>query len=274
LTTFSTSVPAQAPSVSDNHARHRLWTVAAIASIAALLTIEDHELGHALAGYLYGVRHFYLSVYFLGEPYPQGVGVKWLNASGTIVNIVQGFFAYCLFRTVRGRASVSWTYFLWLFATLNFLMGSSYPLYSAVTGNGDWATFFRDWHHPSLMNGLMGVCSVVTYGIFTYFLAKDLAMFSDNLFVLTLTPYFTSIVIACAASLLGRLGPSITLVGALPATSIGFASLTFMAPWAKRLRGNATAIEMIQASHIWMLSGGVAAVVFLVIGHGIEWSTH
>lgn len=238
------------------------------------MTIEGHELGHALAGYLYGVHHFYLSVYFIGEPYPQGAGLKWFSASGTIVNMVQGFFAYYLFRWARGKVCVSWTYFLWLLGALNFLMGSSYPLYSAVTGNGDWANFFQDWRHPSLMNGLMGIVSLVAYGMFTRFVVRDLAMFPDNLLVLTLVPYFTSIVIACAASLLGRLGPAITLVGALPATAMGFASLTFIAPWAKRLRGNGPVLGAIPANRLWMFSGGVAAIVFLVIGRGIEWSTH
>lgn len=247
-------------------------TVAALAGIAVLFTIENHELGHAFFASLYGAKHFLLAVFMDSTPAPTGIGSKWEAAGGTIVNMIQGSIAYLFYRGLRGKISVTATYFLWLFSTLNFLMSPSYLFYSALFGQGDWAVFISGWPHHALVNALMGIFGVAVFLLFTRFLASDLALFSRNLRVLTVVPYFTSIVVACASSLISPNGLAITLVGALPATTIGFGSLTFMAPWARSLRGNRIPIGTIPRNGKVILLGVLAALIFLYIGHGISWS--
>jgi hypothetical protein len=256
------------------YCKNDIATVAALGCIAALFTIENHELGHAFFAHLYGAKHFFLALYMDSTPEPTGIGARWEAAGGTIVNMLQGSIAYLLFRALRNKVSVITAYFLWLFSTLNFLMSPSYLFWSAATGNGDWAAFISGWPHHALFNAFMGIFGLIVFLLFTRFLAYDLATFSDNLLVLTLVPYFSSIVIASTSSLISPLGLPMTLIGALPATSIGFGSLSFMAPWARRLRGDRVPIGNISRSGLILLLGFISALIFLYIGRGVTWSTN
>jgi hypothetical protein len=110
------------------------------------------------------------------------------------------------------------------------------------------------------------------YLLFTRFLAYDLAMFSDSMRVLALVPHVTSIVVAWISSLISPQGLAITLIGALPATSIGFGSLTFIAPWAHRLRGGRIPIGNIPANKAVIVLGVLFALFFCCVGLGISWT--
>src|SRR2546421_6186602 len=54
-------------------------------------------------------------------------------------------------------------YFLWLFTTLNFLMGAGYFLFSGVGNLGDWADVASDTVSPLIWRPTMAVFGGVVY---------------------------------------------------------------------------------------------------------------
>jgi hypothetical protein len=66
---------------------------------------------------------------------------RLVAACGSIANIVVGAAALAVFPRFRRISATA--YFFWLFASLNLLNGSSYPLYSAALGSGDWDVVIR-----------------------------------------------------------------------------------------------------------------------------------
>jgi hypothetical protein len=138
------SSPASATGVLDKARRavpSDLLTVASLAVLAYAASNVLHEgLGHGGACLLVGgVPRLLTSVSF--ECDTTGLAPtasRVLAAAGTVVNLAAGTLAALAYRRASSGTAVS-RYFLWLFATINFLQAFGYFLFSGVGRIGDWA---------------------------------------------------------------------------------------------------------------------------------------
>ena len=77
-----------------------------------------------------------------------GLARRGVAAAGTIANFIAGIGALLAFKIVNSRQKPHGAYFLWLFATVNLLMGAGYFLFSGIADIGDWVDVARDSISP------------------------------------------------------------------------------------------------------------------------------
>ena len=103
---------------------HNIFTLAAVGFIAYYVVGMWHELlGHGLALYLYGARHFVLTSTSLGatdEMSPSSTTAsRVVEAAGSLSTILLGIAVYPLvYRTFRDKANPVLRLFLWLVAAI------------------------------------------------------------------------------------------------------------------------------------------------------------
>jgi hypothetical protein len=151
-------------------------TIAAIAVTAFALCDLVHEvIGHGLAVLLVpGVSAISLSSVALqttGES-------RFVAAAGSLANIVIGSAALVHFHRQR-RFSPNMC-FLWLFAAVNLLNGSGYPLYSAILGSGDWAVVVKGLEPALAWRTALGVMGAAAYAGAVVLSAGELARVVEN----------------------------------------------------------------------------------------------
>src|SRR5436853_2135994 len=119
-----------------------LLTVTAIALVAYAASNVLHEaVGHGGACVALGGKPIVLSsVHFdCGEEAISTLARRGVAAAGTIVNFIAGAIGLGAFRATKPVRKPHIAYFLWLFTTLNLLMGAGYFLFSGVGYVGDCA---------------------------------------------------------------------------------------------------------------------------------------
>jgi hypothetical protein len=249
-------------------------TIAAIAVIAFALCDLVHEvLGHGLAVlFVPGVQALSLSSVAL-----QTTGVSRLvAAAGSLANIVVGACALLFFHR-HDRFSPG-AYFLWLFAAVNLLNGSGYPLYSAVLGSGDWEVVVRGLEPAILWRVGLGVVGAIAYGGAVWLAATELARAVERNLVsamdvpgLVFLAYVVGSTLLVAASALNPIGPSLILLSGVSSGFAAMAGLTAIPELVEnRVGQRARGAEAISFSAGWVGTGMVVAVVFIaVIGRGI-----
>lgn len=247
---------------------HSVWTVAAIACMAFVIADLSHEvLGHGVTAYLLGARHLLLSSTYLSSD----INSKLVDAAGTVVNLLEGALAWLLLW--NGRGGVYWRYFLWLLIAFNLLDGTGYFLFSAVSNSGDWAEIIRGLPHPGVVRLSMGLTGAAAYALSAYVCALSLVPFSEQLEDLNLVPYWTVLIVNCAAAALNPLGLKYLFISALPATAGANAALIVVSKWTRRLKkGNASSL-LVSRSIGLVWAGALVVVLFVfVVGRGIRWN--
>lgn len=104
-----------------------LPTLIALSTVAWALTDVLHEvIGHAGAAVLVGVPVRAVSTttaYIVGDEIESLGEVRTINAAGTVLNLVTGGLALLALRSARVTSS-AFRYFLWLFATMSFVVST------------------------------------------------------------------------------------------------------------------------------------------------------
>jgi hypothetical protein len=115
-----------------------LLTVTAIALVAYAASNVLHEaVGHGGACVILGGKPNVLSsVHFECGEQASALARRGVAAGGTIVNFIAGAIALVAFRATNPVRKPHMSYFLWLFTTLNLLMGAGYFLFSGVGNIG------------------------------------------------------------------------------------------------------------------------------------------
>jgi hypothetical protein len=112
-------------------------TLIALSTVAWAVVDVLHEIvGHAGAAVLLGVpvRAVSTTTVYLAWDQIHSLGdVRTVDAAGTVLNLVTGGLALLALRSRRVMSSAS-RYFLWLFATMSFVVSTL----NFVAG-GDWA---------------------------------------------------------------------------------------------------------------------------------------
>src|SRR5436190_18102296 len=143
-----------------------LMTVTSIGLVAYAAANVLHEaVGHGGACIIFGGKPLVLSsVHFeCGEQTMNGAARRGVAAAGTIVNFIAGAAALVAFKTTNAARKPHAAYFLWLFMTLNLLMGAGYFLFSGVGNIGDWAAVARGIVSPVIWRPAMAVFGAALY---------------------------------------------------------------------------------------------------------------
>jgi hypothetical protein len=253
--------------------RHSFWTVLAASWIAHFIAVMSHEvIGHGATAYFWGVRDFRLySTYIDFDFHGPSIGNRWIEAGGALVNLLLGAIGWLVLRRNRS-SSANMRYFWLLLTAFNLLVGSCYPVYSAIVRGLDWQAVIEGLPHEGLLRILMGSVGAALYLFFIWLCASELAFFRDNWWMLTLVPYFGTMFLSCLAAYLGPLGMRMVLASALPSVAVGYVGLLLMPPVAILMKRNReSALSMTTGRVLGIVGFLVGILLCLIGGSGVRW---
>ncbi|WP_146171506.1 hypothetical protein [Luteibacter sp. OK325] len=150
-------------------------TTAAIAIVAYAAMDMCHEvLGHGVATlFVDDVTPVSLTTVALSSK-----GASRLVAlAGPLMNLVLGVLAMAWFR--RRTTVGTGTFFMWLFATVNLLNGTGYPMYSGILDFGDMAAVIAGWQPHLLWRTGLAVLGAAGYYLALRVASASLARWLD-----------------------------------------------------------------------------------------------
>lgn len=116
-------------------------TLIAISALAYILEVALHEhLGHAGACVLLGSRPLELGAFYINcDNAGLGPGgARWVALAGPLMSLLTGLVSFRLLPLFT-KSPIAW-YFTWLLGCVGFMTASGYPLFSGVSGLGDFGT--------------------------------------------------------------------------------------------------------------------------------------
>ena len=194
--------------------------MAVIASATATLLHEG--LGHGVTAWLRGDIPTELTSNHLSSLQPD----RWVDAGGTLVNLVVG--AACLFASRHAKDRANPRYFLWILAALNLLPGAGYFLFSGIFGFGDWNEVIRGLSHQAALRIIMTTFGAALYVWVVRLLAAAIRPFVPERKTYNTVgrlPYYAAGLFSCAAGALDPLGIKLLLVSTIPAAFGGSSGL-------------------------------------------------
>jgi len=257
-----------------------LLTVTTIALVAYAASNVVHEgVGHGGACVALGGRPLVLSsVHFdCGDEAMGALARRGVSAAGTIANFIASAFALIAFKMTNPQQKPHTAYFLWLFTTLNLLMGAGYFLFSGIGGIGDWADVARDSMSPFLWRPAMAVFGGALY----FLLARRTAQWLRSLVgndelsmrrskVLTVPAYATGGVLFCLSGLFNPVGPILIAISAAAASFGGASGLLWLTQFLRRGGRSAEPAEL-DRSYVWIVAGCVVSLIFVgILGPSIH----
>ena len=263
-----------APSLPD------LLTVTAIALVAYAASNVWHEaVGHGGACVALGGKPNVLSsVHFdCSEEAISALARRGVAAAGTIVNFIAGAIGLVIFKATDPLRKPHSAYFLWLFTTLNLLMGAGYFLFSGVGNIGDWADVASGTVSPFIWRPAMTVLGGAVY----FLLARqsgqwlgalvgsdDLSMRRSRL--LSVPAYVAGGLLFCLSGLFNPVGPVVIAISAAAASFGGGSGLLWLSQLTRGSKRSAEPAEL-ERSYAWIVAGCIAAVIFVgILGPGIH----
>jgi hypothetical protein len=250
--------------------RDDFWTVAAVAAVACMLQSVLHEaLGHGGVAYLGGAHSITLSTVAENAD----IDNRWIQAAGTLVNLVAGAVFWLLLRW--RRYSPVTQFFLVIAMAGNLFTGTGYFMFSGVANFGDWAGVIKGWEPQWAWRVGLIVLGIVTYYAAMLLVAAEMKAFRRvdmprRIRGLAWTPYFTEGVVSTLAALLNPAGLFYVIASAIPATmgaNAGMMSLPGMVG-----RGEGESVGVIRRDWRWIGAAIVLAILFIfVLGRGLTW---
>ncbi len=251
-----------------------LLTVTAIALVAYAASNVLHEaVGHGGACVALGEKPLVLSsVHFdCGEEAMSALARRGASAAGTIVNFIAGALALVAFKTTNPLQKRHTAYFLWLFTTLNLLMGAGYFLFSGVGGIGDWAAVAGGTMSPLIWRPAMAVFGGLLYFVLARRSAQWLRSLvgSDELSMrrsklLTVPAYIAGGLLFCLSGVFNPVGPVLIAVSAAAASFGGASGLLWLTEFLRRAEHSAEPAEL-DRSYVWIVAGCIVSLIFVAI---------
>jgi len=257
-----------------------LLTVVAIALVAYAASNVLHEaLGHGAACVALGGKPLVLSsIHFAcDEQTMSALALRGVEAAGTVVNFIAGALGLIAFNGTDPRRKPHRAYFLWLFTTLNLLMGAGYFLFSGIGNVGDWAAVARGTMPPIVWRPAMAVFGGALY----FLLARQSARWlrslagSDELVMvrgrrLTVPAYIAGGLLFCLSGLFNPVGPLLIAISAAAASLGGASGLLWLTRFLPGGKGSTEPAKLDR--HVsWIVAGCVAALIFIgILGPGIH----
>ncbi len=204
----------------SGHSKATIVSMAVIASAAATLLHEG--LGHGVVAAVRGDVVTALTSNHLSAERPD----KWVDAGGTIVNLVVGVLALVVSRRLGGRANAR--YFFWILAAMNLLPGAGYFLFSGVFAVGDWNEVIRGLPHQVAWRvglALLGVLLTVVVVRALAVAVRPFVVTNSEYNTIGRLPYYAGCVFSCVAGALDPLGWKMMLLSTMPAAFGGTSGL-------------------------------------------------
>jgi hypothetical protein len=254
-------------------AKDDVTTVCAISLLAAILGNVLHEgLGHAATALLTGTKSGVLTTVAWSSDFDS----RLVAAGGTLANLAAGMAFWIVLRNARG-APVRLRFFLLISLTFNLFAGTGYFFFSGVTNFGDWAQVIAGLHAHWLWRALLVIVGMASYFGAVLVVGIGLVRYvgiprneSRRLKKFTLIPYFSAVLLVCAAGLLNPIGIQLVWQSALPATAGAQSGLLWLRHYIpkgtvpKRLPGS------VDRSYVWItVALALSAVFVFVLGRGI-----
>ncbi len=248
----------------EPHDKQTIISMAVVASAAATLLHEG--VGHGLVAWIRGDIPTELTSNHLSSLHPD----RWVDAGGTLVNLLAGAIALWASRRAGDRANPR--YFCWIFAALNLLPGAGYFLFSGIIGFGDWYEVIRGAPHQIPLRIAMTVFGAALYLLVVRQLALAVHPFCPSrpdYNTVGRLPYYAACLFSCAAGVLDPLGLKLFLVSTVPAAFGGSSGLM----WADVLlpRTPPPHTLYIHRQPAWWIAAAVIGLAYIaILGPGIR----
>jgi hypothetical protein len=248
-------------------------TVCAISLLAAILSNLLHEgLGHAATALLTGTKSGVLTTVAWSSDFDS----RLVAAGGTLANLAAGMVFWIALRSTRSE-SVRLRFFLLISLAFNLFEGTGYFFFSGVTNFGDWAEVIAGLHAHWLWRALLVIVGMTSY--FGAVLVVGIGLVrhvgvprndSRRLRKLTLIPYFSAILLVCAAGLLNPIGIQLVWQSALPGAAGAHSGLLWLRYYIPKGTVPKRRPDGIDRSYVWITVAVALSLVFVfVLGRGI-----
>jgi hypothetical protein len=259
-----------AGNIGGTQGRHDKSTIVSMAVIASALATLLHEgVGHGVTAWVRGDVPTELTSNHLSSLHSG----HWVEASGTLVNLIAGAASLLASRHMRDRANLR--YFFWILAALNLLPGAGYFIFSGILGFGDWNEVIRDLPHQAALRIGMTVFGAALYVLVVRLLAVSVRPFLQERSTYNdvgRLPYYAACLFSCVAGAFDPLGLKLLVVSTIPAAFGGSSGLM----WADSLLPNMTTTEPKLAVHreiaLWFAAAVIGSLYVIFIGRGIEFA--
>jgi hypothetical protein len=192
-------------------------------------------------------------------------------ACGSIANIAFGAAALLVFPRFRRLSGTA--YFCWLFASLNLLNGSGYPLYSAALGSGDWDVVIRGLRPAWMWRVALGGVGALGYVTATGLSARAAigAVKRDLLARVEVRPlvfpaYVAGGTLLLVASAFNPISPRLIFSSGLSSGFAAMAGLTFVPGLVEaHTTDHEIGSGFVPYSTAWIATGIIVAALFVAI---------
>jgi hypothetical protein len=249
--------------------QHSKATIISMAVIASGIATLLHEgVGHGVVAWLRGDIPTELTSNHLSTLRPD----RWVDAGGTLVNLVAGAASLLISRRAGDRANIR--YFFWILAALNLLPGAGYFLFSGILGLGDWNEVILGLPQQAALRIGMTVFGVGLYLMVVRLLAVFVRPFAPDRPTYNIVgrfPYYAACLFSCAAGALDPLGLKLFFLSTVPAAFGGSSGLL----WADGLMpGAAPDLKLVvHRALAWWIAAVVLGIFYVVfLGQGIQFS--
>jgi len=252
--------------MSTQHSKATIISMAVIAT--GIATLLHEGVGHGVMAWLRGDIVTELTSNHLSSLRPD----RWVDAGGTLVNLIAGASSLLASRRAGGRANIR--YFFWILAAHNLLPGAGYFMFSGIFGFGDWYEVIRGVPYEVALRVGMTAFGVGLYLLVVRWLAVAVRPFvpdrrSYN--VVGRLPYFAGCLFNCVAGLFDPLGLKLLFVSTIPAAFGGSSGML----WANELMPRAVPEKylVVHRAPAWWIAAVVLGTCYVVfLGRGIEFA--
>jgi len=204
------------------------------------------------------------------------VDSRLVAAGGTLANLAAAMVFWIALRRTTG-GSVRLRFFLLTSLAFNLLAGTGYFFFSGVTDFGDWALVIAGLHPHWLWRGLLVVAGMASYFGAVLLVGTGLVRYvgvpkSDTrrLRKLTLIPYFSAVLLLCAAGLLNPIGIQLMWQSALPGAVGAHSGLLWLRYYIPKATVPERPSDGIGRNYPWIFAVLALPLVFIfVLGRGI-----
>jgi len=232
-----------------------------------------HEgLGHAVTALLTGAKSGVLST----VAWSSAQDSRLVAAGGTLANLAAGLVFWIVLSGVKS-ASARFRFFLLISLAFNLFDGTGYFLFSGFTDFGDWAAVIAGLPAHWLWRALLVIVGIASYFGAVLVVGSALVRYvgvprseARRLTKLTLLPYLTSVLLACAGGLMNPIGMQLMWQSALPASAGGHSGLLWMKYYIPKGTLPERSSDNVGRNYIWIAAAIALSVFFIfVLGRGI-----
>ncbi len=259
-----------------------LLTIMSIGVVSFVLKNVLHEaLGHGGACLLVSGAPLTLSSahFDCGYESVSDAGIRFVAAAGTLVNFLFAYIFWLAFRSPRVK-SPSLRYFFWLAMSGNFFVAAGYPLFSGITGVGDWVDVVQGWQPVWAWRILLSISGLILYLWGVWFALREMKTLigSDpterliRAFKLTLFPYLAGATASSLGALFNPIGAFVVFTSAAAAFggSFAFAWMSQMLK-SKWFPETSDQLVIIERNWAWVIVAVILALLHIfVLGPSVQ----